>query len=406
MDMARYEFEVGQKNGLTPDQIQANINKAWDSADNRMGQLVYDNLFWNHTLKDIGMIAVRSLGWNVGTVRELGGGVKDAATGNFSHRAAYTVALPIQVAILGGIIHYLYNGQGPQEIKDYFMPKTGRKLPNGEDERVQIASYMKDVTPLALAASRAGSIPGAVAAIISKGSLMALHKASPWISAVGEAITNKDFYGTMIRNPNDPFTKQVGELADFALKTAMPFSFRNAQKRMETGGNASAVAESFAGITPVPSTYYQTPFEEAVNNFSRGRQPVSGYAKDEMQKFRSKGEIMGQLRRAQQLQDTGDTAGYEKTMKGVAAAAQTARQNKWLNDKDMQDIEKNWQKDPAEQRFSRLTFDQKTAAWEKANQDERKQYADDMEKAVQKQIESDPENADQLLADLQKRFNK
>lgn len=56
------------------------LRQAWDSIDNRFGQLVYDNLFWNKSAKDIGMVMTRSLGWNLGTVREIGGGLKDLAT--------------------------------------------------------------------------------------------------------------------------------------------------------------------------------------------------------------------------------------------------------------------------------------------------------------------------------------
>jgi hypothetical protein len=54
--------------------------KAWDSVDNRMGQLVYDNLFWSKTFKDLAMASVRSVGWNLGTIRELGGGLVDLAS--------------------------------------------------------------------------------------------------------------------------------------------------------------------------------------------------------------------------------------------------------------------------------------------------------------------------------------
>jgi hypothetical protein len=53
------------------------LARAWDSVDNRLGQLVYDNLFWDKTLKDLAMASVRSVGWNLGTIRELGGGAID-----------------------------------------------------------------------------------------------------------------------------------------------------------------------------------------------------------------------------------------------------------------------------------------------------------------------------------------
>jgi hypothetical protein len=60
----------------TPQQIREAVQRAWDSVDNRMGQLVYDNLFWNRAVKDLAMASVRSVGWNLGSVREMGGGVK------------------------------------------------------------------------------------------------------------------------------------------------------------------------------------------------------------------------------------------------------------------------------------------------------------------------------------------
>ena len=44
-----------------------------DSVDNCMGQLVYDNQFWDRTAKDLAMLTVRSVGWNLGTLREVGG---------------------------------------------------------------------------------------------------------------------------------------------------------------------------------------------------------------------------------------------------------------------------------------------------------------------------------------------
>jgi hypothetical protein len=55
------------------------VGRAWDSVDNRLGQLVYDNLFWHNMTKDLGLVATRSLGWNLGTIRELAGGVADYA---------------------------------------------------------------------------------------------------------------------------------------------------------------------------------------------------------------------------------------------------------------------------------------------------------------------------------------
>jgi len=100
------------------------------------------------------MATVRSVGWNLGTLRELGGGVMDMrkaiankATGKhweFTHRMAYTASLPIVTGLMGGFINYMYTGQRPEGI-DYWFPRTGHKDEFGRDERISIPSYMKDL---------------------------------------------------------------------------------------------------------------------------------------------------------------------------------------------------------------------------------------------------------------------
>ena len=145
-DLARYELErLGPD--ATPEQIREAMRKAWDSVDNRMGQLVYDNLFWKKTIKDIGMISVRSLGWNLGTFREVGGGIKDVISQTaktvagkrtspfITHRMAYIIALPVLVGLYGAIMCYLYTGHGPEESKDYFFVPTGKTKPNEQRTR-------------------------------------------------------------------------------------------------------------------------------------------------------------------------------------------------------------------------------------------------------------------------------
>ncbi|MBF0456731.1 MAG: hypothetical protein HQK99_02430 [Nitrospirae bacterium] len=60
------------------EQLRDLMGKAWDSIDNRMGQVRYDNIFWNKVFKDLLMASVRSVGWTGGTIREIGGGLIDA----------------------------------------------------------------------------------------------------------------------------------------------------------------------------------------------------------------------------------------------------------------------------------------------------------------------------------------
>jgi ADP-Ribosyltransferase in polyvalent proteins len=252
-DLAKDWIERNPNAGI--DETREAMGKFWDSVDNRMGQLVYDNVFWNRALKDSLMISVRSVGWNLGTFRELGGGVKDMKdiwkNKEISSRTGYLIALPFVTAMMGALTQYLYTGSGPQELKDYFFPKTGRKRPDGTDDRVSLPSYMKDIYAYAhdlYGFGKYGSNPFNTLQ----------NKLHPLLSMVAQMISNKDFFGGAIRSPGDPMVQQLKDEADFIVKQISPFGIRNFQQQQKTKGQQPTVAgyltsPSMIGITPAPA---------------------------------------------------------------------------------------------------------------------------------------------------------
>jgi hypothetical protein len=86
---------------------------AWDSVDNRMGQLVYDNLFWNKTFKDLAMASSGPSGGTsarsassvaASAISRKGEGRREGLVGRrakLTHRAAYVIALPATVGMYG-----------------------------------------------------------------------------------------------------------------------------------------------------------------------------------------------------------------------------------------------------------------------------------------------------------------
>ena len=216
---------------------RAALASAWDSVDNRMGQLVYDNLFWNKTFKDLAMGSVRSVGWNIGTIREVAGGALDVPKllhGELTHSAAYAITLPIVVGMYGATYQYLRTGKGPEELKDYYFPKTGEQDADGNDERVQLPTYMKDV----FAYTRH---PGQTL----------VNKLGPLPEAIAEQYRNQNFFGDQIRNPDDPLVKQLTQEAEWMGKTIEPFAFTNMgeQAKRSDVGTASKLGNWF-GVTP------------------------------------------------------------------------------------------------------------------------------------------------------------
>ena len=241
-DLAQHELSRLPP-GASPAEVRAAMGKVWDSVDNRMGQLVYDNLFWHKALKDLSMASVRSVGWNLGTVRELGGGTLDLrhlSRGKLTHRAAYVIALPITVGMAGGMLNYLYTGEAPKELKDYFMPRTGRFDAAGNPERVNLPSYMKDVFAYAKHPVRTVQ-----------------HKLHPLLALIGDMLENENYYGDLIRNPDDPLVVQLRQEAQYLADAVLPFGVQNVlEEHQRTGGyNPGA----FVGLVPASREEIRTP---------------------------------------------------------------------------------------------------------------------------------------------------
>lgn len=225
----------------TAEARQAAYQKVADSIDNRFGQLNKDNIFWNKTFKDMNNMAMRSPGWNIGTVRELGGGIKDvpgslkslAKGKGISERTAYTASLGVGTMLIGAILQKTFTGKGPTELIDYFYPKTGKVDKNGNEERVSLPTYSKDVFSF----------------MHSPGSTIT-NKANPLLSVGVQGVKNKDYFGNQIRNPEDSFGKQAKQEAGFLGKNLLPFSLSNTTQRVEK--TPSTKAQTIMGLNPAP----------------------------------------------------------------------------------------------------------------------------------------------------------
>jgi len=264
-DMARRELERLGPNASLDDTREA-MRKAWDSVDNRMGQVVYDNLFYNRAIKDLALLSFRAYGWQLGKYREGFGAVADAARAagavakgerpELSHRMAYAASLPVMVGLIGGTLNYLMTGQRPQDWRDYFMPRTGQKDVNGNAARLNLPSYMKDV----LAYSRHPLIS-------------VQHSLNPMFSAIGDLLENKDFYNVQIRNPDDPLWRQGGAVAQFAAKQFVPFSLSGTIKLHEQATPIQKEILPYFGITPVPMRMTMTPAQELASEITGANMP-------------------------------------------------------------------------------------------------------------------------------------
>ncbi|MGH8373325.1 MAG: hypothetical protein ACRETO_11435, partial [Gammaproteobacteria bacterium] len=288
-ELDRYAEDLGKEKGdyagivdaMHPDALKQIAGKVVRDVDDRLGQLTYDNLIidspWmSRVVKDVAQATIQSVGWNIGSARTILGGIydvkhlfnpekllgpldkagkiTDVRLRRVSGRLAYFVGFHVAMAVVNSTLQYLWTGQPPQSIKDLYAPWTGRYNPDGSKERFWMPTYFKDEYGL-------GTHPLETIE----------HKLHPSWSIASELLTNKDFYGTEIHNPDDPWTIQAKQIADYLVKTPEPYALENEQRVAAAGGGTGAKVAPFFGVTPAPADIARTKFQSFVaQNGTRG----------------------------------------------------------------------------------------------------------------------------------------
>jgi len=259
--MAEHEMKRAMTGQISDEQLHERLVRSWDSVDNRMGELVYDNLFWNKTLKDILMLSMRSVGWNLGSFREYGGAPIDILMTKqrlnrgdlwLSLKMSYTISSVLLYGMIGATIMYLLTGKGPDDDRDYFFPKTGRKNPDGSDERLSLPTYAKDWYGFGLQPIQ-----------------QTRNKAHPFWSVLNDLVQNKDFFNVQIRDPKDPLSKQILAVAKHLGAEFLPLSAKNYQKmqKAEPGQQGKNLWVSLTGITSAPSYITRSPAQKLMYRY-------------------------------------------------------------------------------------------------------------------------------------------
>lgn len=219
-----------------------------DSVDNRFGEMIHDNLFWNQYLKQSAMLTLRSYSWTMGAVREVGGGLKDVASQgpkalvgkDTSQRAAYAIALPLTTAAMAAAYQYLKTGEAPKDMQDLMAPRTGgTDMRTGMPERIVPPGFMKDVYgwanhPVQEAYNKMATLP----------------------RMAYETARNKNWRDDPIISPGDPernFAQNVptwlNDYFNYVLQSIGPITVKNIAKGERQGTNLSTF-EQIVGVQP------------------------------------------------------------------------------------------------------------------------------------------------------------
>lgn len=257
------------------------FGQAWDSVDNRFGQLVYNNLFMNRIAKDSMMAVVGRPGWNIGTVREIGGGFADFAQNivdaaqfkgpTLTPRESYVVALFLGGAAMNGLTNYLLTGTAPTGI-DYVAPRDGGTDDHGKPTRIVLPLYLsKDLysywrRPLETLKA----------------------KAAPPLQIAGDLIQNKDFYNRRIYGEGG-----MG-LGAYAKEQLTPYSVQGLERNIEEEKGAKGLLP-FVGVMPAPEAAGLTPMEAKLREF-QGERPSTAKTIQQDARAQLKGHLLRKFR--------------------------------------------------------------------------------------------------------------
>ncbi len=227
----------------------AAARKIVDTVDDRFGEMIQDNIFWNKMFKQTAVVSMLSYSWNMGGMRAIGGGLRDIARASvgrgWTPKADYVVATAINWAILNAMYQKAKTGKWPTEtdtpILDLMAGRTGgTDARSGKPERVLVPGIMKDVF---------GYYEHARQEVV--------NKLSPGLKAGWQMTTNSDWRGDPIFEPRkegqsvlDQLPTWLGNIFEFVAKAGTPISFQTAGKREK--GSAFTTPENVMGLRTAP----------------------------------------------------------------------------------------------------------------------------------------------------------
>jgi len=230
-----------------PDLINDDVNRKvalsaiGKQIDSRFGEMFYGGLFWNRTLKDAAIGSFLSLGWNLGFLREFGGGFFEpiarrmlgapnptrALIRQTTNKSMNMWAYVFTAAVINAVMTKGMSGENAEGL-DYIFPRIGGLNPDGSPRRITNAFYTREVPMAMKNIQERQSVIGGL-------SQMMYHKMmfAPFV----EMVNNKDYSGYSIRDENSPAFQQVFQSVKHLFSdTLNPMSVSGAKRALELSG--------------------------------------------------------------------------------------------------------------------------------------------------------------------------
>jgi hypothetical protein len=357
---------------------QANPGKAMDNETQR--SIAYevrehsDDTFGNIAKDNVGMRAgIRSLlsaviqfpTWNIGTVKlfaRAGIGSKDILlkaadfmTGKEVRQldmkdklaVEHVAGLLFVVGMMGMLTNKAMTGENPQNLEDYFFPRTGAMKANGSAERIQFPTYLKDSMGLT---HHPLETVGA--------------KMSAPIHIMLDLIRNKDYWGAQVYDPNDWAGQKMWDSATYVGKAAAPFSLSSYQQTEEKSPGMAVL--NALGARPVSRQYTNTPAQAKLDEIAQLKRGTS--SKAEAVKGKLKSELYHMAR-------AGDADGFNQGLREAVDAGS-------LSGDEAKQMVKNAGLHPMVIKLKSLSLEQALGVWDLANDTEKEKLGEALVKKI------------------------
>jgi hypothetical protein len=256
-----------------PVKRQVAFRRLAKSVDNRYGEMAYNTLFWNRWVKDLAVANTLSLGWQMGFIREYGGGMMDlghtvtkqgsviqkAKTGMLD-RPLFVTYYTVQSLAYGGLLTWALSGEEPKELLDYTFPKNGEINPDESPQRMNTMFYPREFIAIYKHMENEGVLPGL--------GHLAANKASGVLGMTTMWATGVNGFGQEIRDPDAPALRKVEQTLRNTLFELEPISV-GAIREQVTENPLKSSALAVAGFNPAPKYVTATKTESRIRGTFR-----------------------------------------------------------------------------------------------------------------------------------------
>lgn len=328
---------LGRHPDLADDPVRRGIalRQIGKEIDNRFGEMNYGTLFWDRTLKDAGIGSFLSLSWNLGFLREFGGGLAmDPATRALKRnptadgalardartRGTFALVYTGTAMAIAGAMTQMMTGKPPSEWMDYVLPKMGGKNPDGTDKRGSTPFFTREGPQLAKHIEAADSwFWGATDMLWNKMLLQPLK----------EVYTNHDYWGYDIADVNAPMMTQAAQYAKWLAKEQFdPITIAQTDRLKQTGATNAQYVLSFMGFGPAPAYAARSAVQNRIEHLYALHVAPASRPHDQEAVMQMKREINSQM---QQAVRDGDNVKMQQVLDQAAKSGMNLKSFKQMN---------------------------------------------------------------------------